>query len=296
MGPGAAGPSKLTSTGLTATAIYYADLEILAEEARHLGKAEDARRYAALAAEVRAAFQQKFFHAQTNQYDRGSQTAGAMPLVLGLAAADRREAVLTNLVREIRGGGNRVTAGDVGFMYVVRAMSDAGRGDVLYDMVCQQKGPGYADQLRKGATTLTEAWDADPNSSHNHCMLGHAEEWFYRGLAGIAPDPAGPGFQRFVLRPQPVGGVRWVKAHYDSIHGRIASHWQIEDGRFLWEISVPPNTTATVYVPTKDPAAVSEGGRSAQQAEGLRLLERGKNQAVFEAQSGNYKFSAPLDE
>ena len=91
-----------------------------------------------------------------------------MPLVLGLAAADRRKAVLTNLVREIRGGGNRVTAGDVGFMYVVRADADAGRGDVLYDMVCQQKGPGYANQLRKGATTLTEAWDADPNNSHNH--------------------------------------------------------------------------------------------------------------------------------
>ncbi|MGA2065442.1 MAG: family 78 glycoside hydrolase catalytic domain [Thermoguttaceae bacterium] len=294
IGPRGPGASQLTSPGLTATATYYADLVILAETARHLGKAEDARRYGGLAAEVRAAFQDKFFHAPSNLYDRGSQAAQAMPLVLGLVEADRREAVAENLVRAIRGGGNRVTAGDVGFMYVVRALSDADRGDVLCDMVRQPEGPGYADQLRKGATTLTEAWDADRRSSQNHCMLGHAEEWFYRGLAGIAPDPAGPGFKRFVLRPQPVGGLTWVRAHYDSVHGRIASHWRIEGGRFLWEITVPPNTTATVHLPAKDPAGVLVGGRPAAAAEGVRLLERGRERTVYEVPSGSYEFSAGI--
>jgi hypothetical protein len=178
-------------------------------------------------------------------------------------------------------------------MYVVGALDDGGRGDVLYDMVCQAKGPGYADQLRKGATTLTEAWDADPGSSQNHCMLGHAEEWFYRGLAGIAPDPAAPGFQRIVLRAQPVGDLTWVTAHYDSVQGRIASQWKIADGRFLWDITIPPNTTATVYVPAKDPSAVTESGRPAGQAEGVRPLPPKDGLAAYEVQSGSYRFAAP---
>ena len=247
-----------------------------------MGKADDARRYAALAAEVRTAFQKRFFHPQTNVYDRGSQTAQAMPLALGLVDVDRRAAVLENLVRTIRGGGNRVTAGDVGFMYLVRALSDADRGDVLYDIVCQADGPGYADQLRKGATTLTEAWDANPNCSQNHCMLGHAEEWFFRGLGGIVPDAAGPGFKRFALKPQLPDGLTWVKADYNSVHGRITSHWRIDGGRFFWQIVVPPNTTAVVRVPAKDSAPVTERGRPAEQAEGVRLVTRGKTAAVYD--------------
>jgi hypothetical protein len=293
IGPRGPGASQLTSTGLTATAIYYADLQVVAEAARSLVRADDARHYAECAAQVRVAFNRRFFDPKANRYDRGSQTAQAMPLVLGLAEPAHRAAVLANLVRDIRARGNRVTAGDVGFMYVVRALDDGGRGDVLYDMVCQADGPGYADQLRKGATTLTEAWDANPASSQNHCMLGHAEEWFYSGLAGIVPDAAAPGFQRIVLRAQPVGDLAWVTAHYDSVQGRITSQWKIAAGRFLWDITIPPNTTATVYVPAKDPGAVTESGRPAGQAVGVRPLPPKGGQAIFEVQSGSYRFAAP---
>lgn len=307
VGPRGPGESQLTSRGLTATAILYGDLSILAEAARWLGKDDDARTYAARAAEVRQAFNRRFFDPQKGLYDTGSQTAQAMPLVLGLVDEDRRGTVFESLVREVRAGRNRVTAGDVGFMFVVRALSDAGRGDVLYDMVVQDEGPGYAMQLARGATTLTEAWDASPASSHNHCMLGHAEEWFYRGLAGIVPDETGPGFKRIILRPQVVGDLTWVEAHHDSPHGRIESRWRAEGGRFDWEVAVPPNTTATVFVPTTDPARVTEGGVPAAKAPGVRTfgaeigfragypLVRPAGAAVLEVGSGRYRFSALLD-
>ena len=244
----------------------------MAETARRLDKTEDAKRYADLAVAVRTAFNKRFFHPEANQYDRGSQTAQAMPLVLGLVDEDRRSAVLENLVQRIREGGNRVTAGDVGFAYVVQALSQADRGDVLYDMVCQSDGPGYVDQLRKGATSLTEAWDANPHSSQNHCMLGHAEQWFYCGLAGIVPDPSGPGFKRFLLRPQIVGDVTWVRAHYDSVHGRIQSHWQLVSDDFIWEFTVPPHTTATVFVPAKSAGDVRSEDTAVERIPGVRLF------------------------
>jgi len=215
-----------------------------------------------------------------------------MPLVLGLVEPDQCASVLETLVRSIRANGNRVTAGDVGFMYVVRALTDAGRSDVLYDMVTQTNGPGYANQLRKGATTLTEAWDANPNSSHNHCMLGHAEEWFYTGLAGIRPDPSAPGFKRFVIQPAVVGNLTWVKAHHDSPYGRIVSAWETSGNRLALEVTVPPNTSATIHVPTSDAATVSEGGKLAMNVRGLKFLRSENGSAVFEAGSGQYRFSS----
>ncbi|MCY2993817.1 MAG: glycoside hydrolase family 78 protein [Planctomycetota bacterium] len=293
IGPRGPGESQLTSKGLTATAIYYGDLVIVAETAQQLGHAEDAKRYAEQAAQVRTAFNSQFFHPDQNRYDRGSQTAQAMPLVLGLVEADRRAAVLENLVQAVRANRNRVTAGDVGFMYVVRALSDAGRGEVLYDLVTQDDGPGYAYQLKHGATTLTEAWDTNPGSSQNHCMLGHVEEWFYRGLAGIVPGPARAGFKQFTLRPQVVGDLTWVKAHYDSVHGRISSHWRIADGKLVWDFTVPPNTTATVYMPAQDPATVTEGGRPIEQAQGVKFLRQENGAAIYAVPSGVYQFSAP---
>ena len=156
---------------------------------------------------MKEAFNRKFFNADKNQYDRNSQTANAMPLVLGLVPEDRRAAVLDGLVAQIRAGGNRVTAGDVGFNYLMRALSDGGQGNVLYDMLIRDDGPGYAYQLKKGATSLTEAWDTNPGSSQNHCMLGHIEEWFYRGLGGISSDPSGPGFKKIIIKPQIVGDL-----------------------------------------------------------------------------------------
>jgi len=294
IGPRPPGPSQLTSFGLTATAIYYGDVMILAQTARLLGKTDDAFRYGKLAGEVRTAFNTRFFHRNTDLYDTGSQTAQAMPLVLGLVEQTHRDTVLATLVNSIRTNGNRVTAGDVGFMYVVRALTDAGRSDLLYDLVTQTNGPGYADQLRKGATTLTEAWDANPNSSHNHCMLGHAEEWFYTGLAGIRPDPSAPGFRKFIISPAIVGDLTWVKAHHGSPYGRIESSWNKSGNRLTLDVTVPPNTTATIHVPTGDPATVREGGKSATEVPGLKFLRSEKGAAMFGAGSGSYQFSSEL--
>ena len=219
--------------------------------------------------------------------------AQAMPLVLGRSTWTARPAVLENLVRAICAGGNRVTAGDVGFTYL-SAPSDADRGDVLYDIVCQPTARATPTSSAKARRRSRKPGTPIQTASQNHCMLGHAEEWFFRGLGGIVPDAAGPGFKRFALMPQLPEGLTWVKADYNSVHGRIASHWRIDGGRLLWQIVVPPNTTAVVRVPAKDSAPVTESGLPADQAEGVRLVTRGKTAAVYEARSGSYQFSAPI--
>jgi hypothetical protein len=293
-GPNPPGESQLSPRGLTATAIYYQDIAILQQMARLLGKQEDADTYGKLAGEVRLAFNKRFFHADVNQYERNSQTANAMPLTLGLVPDDRRAAVLDNLVKVLRANGNGVNAGDIGFMYLVRALSDGGRGDVLYDVVCQEKRPGYMFQLKKGATTMTETWDCYPNWSQNHCMLGHAEEWFYRGLGGIRPDPAGPGFKRFIVAPQVVGDLVSTTATYRSMYGNIVSDWRREGDQLTLDVTVPANSSATVFVPTKDAASVAESNKPAAQADGITFLRVAPNAAVYNVQAGHYRFRSQM--
>jgi len=292
VGPAGNGPSQLTSIGLTATGLYYQDIDTLAKIARVLGRSGDAEALSALAAEVRGAFNAAFAHAGEAYYDRDSQTANAMPLVLGLVEPGDRQALLQRLAGGIGANGDRITAGDVGFSYVVRALTDGGQGGVLYDMIVQDQGPGYIHQLRQGATSLIEAWDANRGASQNHCMLGHAEEWFYRGAAGIRVDEQHPAFAHFTLRPQMVRGLDWVRAEYDSVRGTIGSSWNRAGRQITWTVTIPPNTTATVWVPAGGADSVTESGRPAAAAPGLRFERMDDGCAVFEAASGTYRFES----
>ena len=269
-------------------------MTILAAAAALLGKADESKGFEAQARAIREAFNRTFLNAEKNCYDRDSQTANAMPLALGLVPEDRRAAVLEGLVAQIRAGGNRVTAGDVGFHYLVKALSEGGRGDVLYDMLIRDDGPGYAYQLKMGATSLTEAWDTNPRQSQNHCMLGHVEAWFYNGLGGIACDPAGPGFKKIIIKPQIAGDLPGARVSYGSPYGPIVSNWTREGGVLTLEVTIPPNTSATVHVPATEASGITESGKPAEKAEGLKYLRMQDGAAVFAAASGTYKFKSKI--
>jgi alpha-L-rhamnosidase len=253
IGPGAPGESQLTSRTATASGVWYEDLTAMAQVATLLGHAEDAGGYRKQAAAVRSAYNAKLFDPGTNEYDadhRGrSQTANAMPLALGMVPAGHEAAVLANLVADIRAHQDHVTAGDVGFHYVVRALTDFGRSDVLAAMLARTDAPSYGYQLRQGATTLTEAWDANRDSSQNHFMLGHGEEWFYRGLAGIAVDMARGPAEAIVLRPGLLAGVGSAAASYRSPMGEIELAWQRTGARARVELTIPAGAQAHVVLP-----------------------------------------------
>lgn len=277
IGPRPPGQAQLTSVGLTSTATYFRDLDILAKAATLLGRSDDAARYTALAADVRTAFHARFYDAAAGHYEKGSQTALAMPVAAGLAEPRQQAQLVRQLAANVERNRFRVTAGDVGFAYVVKALTDFGHGNTMYRMMTQDEGPGYVMQLQKGATTLTEAWDARTGSSHNHLMLGHAEAWLYRGLAGIQQAPGSVAFDRIIIRPQIVDlatrdGRAWAKATFRSPRGMITSHWVREEDRLRLTIDVPSSSRAEVWLPGEQatgrgagfpvPRARSEAGLS----------------------------------
>jgi alpha-L-rhamnosidase len=170
----------------------------------------------------------------------------------------------------------------------------------VYRMIDRTDPPGYGHMLKLGFKTLSERWDK-PGSSMNHCMFGHIQEWFQQSVVGIRQAPDGFAFNRLLLRPEPVGDLTSASGYYDSVRGRIESRWRIEDRRFHWHITVPPNTTAEVHVPTADADKVTEGGRPAKQSQGVTFLraepardtEPGIGRAIFKVGSGEYEFCFP---
>jgi alpha-L-rhamnosidase len=149
--------------------------------------------------------------------------------------------------------------------------------------------PSWGFMIGNGATTIWERWDGyvkgrgfqNPGmNSMNHWAFGAVGEWMWRTIAGLNPDDSAPGWAKFDVRPIPGGGLTSAEATYDSIHGPIRVSWEVAGGAITLRVSVPPNTRATVHVPTSDAASVTESGKPVK--------------PVSEVGSGEYTFRARL--
>ncbi len=290
LGPKHPGVSQLTPKSVTATAIYYYDLDIAAKSAALLGKAQDAADYQKLAAVVRKAYNKEFFNNITKQYATGSQAANAMSVYMGLVDKKDKPTVINNIVKDLRDRGNSLTAGDIGFRYLLRVLDDAGRSDVIYDMNSHDDVPGYGYQLAHGATSLTESWAALPSVSNNHFMLGHLMEWFYSGLAGIRAAEGSIAFNKIEISPEVVGNVTWASANCQSPYGVISSSWKTQDDEFTLNITIPANTTARIYLPVGNNAVITDGYRPIKNIKSIKLMGYHDGKALIAVGSGSYTF------
>lgn len=290
IGPKPPGESQLTPKGVTATAIYYYDLTILSKVASVLGKADDEKKYSIKAEEVKKAFNEKFFNKETKQYATGSQTANAIAVYVNLVEPEHKSAVIDNIVTDIRNRNNSLTAGDIGYRYLLRVLEDAGRSDVINNMNNRSDVPGYGYQLAAGATALTESWQGADNASNNHFMLGHLMEWFYSGLGGIRCAPNTVAFKQIIIRPEVADDISFAKATHLSPYGLISSEWKRDDKGFSLNVTIPNNTTATLYIPTEPAATISEGGKPVSENKNLKYLGNKEGRAIIESGSGTYSF------
>ncbi len=285
-GPKPPGEAQLTSKGLTATAMYYHDITILEKVARILGNTEDEVFYKKRGADVKNAFNARFFDPVNMKYEKGSQTAYAMPLELGLVEPQYKAAILANLVKEIKTTNYALTAGDIGFHYLVSALQNGGESEILYKMNSRNDVPGYGYQLARGATALTESWPALKNVSNNHFMLGHLMEWFFNGLGGIKPSETALAFKEFVIKPELVGDLSEVNVHFETMFGIVKSHWKKSATSIEMNLDVPVNTHAFIYLPTQNANKVTENGKrikyKIEKTEGQRI--------VLKLGSGAYNF------
>ncbi|MDR3118215.1 MAG: glycoside hydrolase family 78 protein [Mediterranea sp.] len=261
-GPFRAGFSRNTPVPLVATAHYYMYILHMEDAARLTGNTPDADRYRRLAGEVKSAFNNRFLDRKTTQYGTGSQCSNALPLFLNLPEDDGQYVrTLHNLVQDIQAHGNRLTTGDVGNRYLIGALARNGMHGLIYRMFDHDEAPGYGFQLKMGATTLTEQWDPRQGSSWNHFMMGQIDEWFFNALAGIQIDAAAEGNEAIIIRPQPVEGLTRVSASTETPWGKVSVEWRRKGESLELEVTIPPNATATVYLPGSEEGKVVGSGK-----------------------------------
>jgi hypothetical protein len=283
IGPARPGFSQHTPQGLTATATYYYIVSKMKNIASITGNKNDALFFTNLAATIKNSFNQKFYNSVANIYGTGSQTANAIALYTGLVPDQEKEKVLNKFIESIKSNNNALTAGDIGYKYVLKVLTDAGRSDVIFDMNNRSDVPGYGYQIAAGATALTESWQALPSVSNNHFMLGHIMEWFYEGLAGIGQLPGSTAYKHIRIQPKVVGNITSAAASYQSMYGTISSAWNKTSTHFVLDLTIPVNTDAEIILPVTASMHIFQNGI-------LKNPVIVNGNAIVHVGSGIYKF------
>jgi alpha-L-rhamnosidase len=289
-----------TSRPLIGTAYCYLNVKLMARAAQRLGKTDDEKHYTDLAAKIRDGFNRRLFNPQTAQYEGATQTSYVLPLAFGLVPDEFRAKVIQNLVDDIMiQHQGYTTVGLLGMQWLMEVLTETGHADVALTIATRTKRPSWGYMIAQGATTIWERYDMntrDPGMNSEALLIqtGDLEAWFYQALAGINYDPEHPGFKDIVMHPRVVPELTFVRASLDSPQGKISSSWQAQKGEFDWNIVVPPNATATVFIPSADPDNVRESGKPAAHAEGVKFLRVENDAAIFQIGSGSYAFTCPL--
>ena len=280
-------PIALTSTSAWA---YYAG--IISKTAKILGKDEDAQTYAKLSEDIKQRLNKRFLDPATGVYaNPKSQTAHLLPLAMDLVPKSKRDLVVNSLVNSVHLANDHLNTGFLGTAYLLTTLTEEGYADLAAKIVNQPDYPSWKTLMNEGV--LKENWKGE------HAMMpslgGPIGAWLYKAVLGIRPDPAGPGFKRIIIKPEPVGDLTWAKGSYKSIRGKIATEWQKKDNSFTLDVRIPVNTTATVYIPAAKLKNITESGIPVKKANGVKFIRIENNNAVLQIESGSYNFVSLKD-
>jgi alpha-L-rhamnosidase len=260
------------------------------------GRSAEAMQCAERLANLRPLIHQTYFQPEKGTYIFNNQSSLAMALYARIPPPELRTKILSQLEQEIVvAKQGHLDTGLVGTFVLLDLLIQENRHDLIALILAQTTYPGWGYLLNElGLKTWPETWSGW--GSHVILVTATPGSWFFEGLGGILPDPRQPGFRHFTLRPAVVKGVEWVKCGYQSPYGEIASRWKRERGAFTWDVRVPPNTTATLHVPARDQASVTESGRPVAQAAGVKFLRHENGAAIFAVGAGNYRFASSVRE
>lgn len=326
-----------TALRLTSTWYYCHDVVVLSKIAHILGNHEDAEKYAQLSDKIKEAFNREFL--QEDRYcgekyadlrkraellvpggtpaakkdemikkilplfAPSSQTSNVLPLFLDMVPEDKKADVLKNLVDDIIvTQSTHLNTGIVGTRYIFDTLTKFGHTDLAYKLATQTTYPSWGYMIQEGATTLWERWEYLANAgmnSHNHIMFGTVDAWFYKVLAGIGLDPAGPGFRRIIIKPYPVGNLKYASASVKTIRGTVSSSWARHDRSLVLNVTLPFNSEAKVHIPKMglEKVIVKEGEKTIWEngsyVEGVAGITGGREDGdyvTFDVGSGSYSF------
>ncbi|TDQ06949.1 glycoside hydrolase family 78 protein [Pedobacter metabolipauper] len=240
-----------SSLEYTSSVYYYVDAVILSKAAKMFGKQSDYAFYSTLAEKIKTAINTKYFNRETAIYGKGVQTELSVALQWGIVPEEFKARVAENLAKRVAADGMHLDVGVLGAKAILNALSDNGQAETAYKIAAQDTYPSWGWWIVNGATTLYENWNiqATQDISLNHMMFGEIGGWFFKGLGGIKIDEQQPGFKNILLKPNFVSGLDHFEATHDGPYGKIVSSWKRSGNSVIYKVTVPANSSATVYFP-----------------------------------------------
>jgi alpha-L-rhamnosidase len=287
-------PNDMISVAFTAYS-----LSLMINIAEILGEKEDAAKYRQHLQQVKTGFNNEYV-TPSGRLVAGSQTAYVLALHFDLLPENLRAQAVARLVKRIHEKKDHLSTGFVGTPYLLAVLSENGHKDLAYKLLLNKDFPSWGYPITQGSTTMWERWDSyrhdkgfqSPRmNSFNHYTYGAVGDWMYRNITGIDTDAAGTGagYGRFRIAPLPGGDICWAKAGLRTMYGQISVQWQITEGCFSLEATVPPNTEAEIVLPVADLGAVTESDNPIDKA--LGVCSSVTNGAVVcQVGSGVYRF------
>lgn len=284
-----------TKSEVIATAYFAYLADLMTEIAKVTNHPDDAKRYARIAAETRQAFATTFIKADRSILG-SSQTGYALAFTMGLVPDSMRREMSDGFAAEIHKYDDHLATGFIGTPRLLPGLHAAGRDDLAYRLLLTETKPSWLYPVTVGATTMWERWDAWDGkhakggmNSLNHYAFGSVGEYLYGMIGGIQAEE--PGYKKIRIAPVIEKGLTWAKVSYDSIRGKIVSNWSNERAKLTMEVTIPPNTTATIHVPTSSPDQVQESGLPLSKAKGIKILRAESGVLLLEVGSGSYQFT-----
>ncbi len=271
----------------TSSIYYYVDALILSKAANLLKKEGDYEKYVALSNNIKEAINRKYLNTKTGIYGSGFQTELSAALFWGIVPEEFREKVAMNLAKRVIADDEHIDVGLLGTKTILNALSENGFSDLAYKVASKETYPSWGWWIVNGATTLFENWKLGTKSdgSLNHIMFGEIGAWYYKALGGIKPDPDKPGFKNIILEPHFVSNHNNFEARHNGPYGEIISSWNRSDGKIIYTVTIPPNSTATLYL----------NGRKITQNKKINksstLNNQKNNLLIFSLEAGSYEFT-----
>jgi alpha-L-rhamnosidase len=292
--------SRITNGKLIATAYYYHLLQLMQQFADIVNRPNDKKEFHALSNKIKVAFTDSFYNKTEHYYGNNTVTANLLPLYFNMISANEKQKVFENIVDVITKKNNsHISTGVIGTQWLMRTLNNYGRADIAYTLASNKTYPSWGYMVENGATTIWELWNGNTASpqmnSQNHVMLlGDLITWMYEDVAGIKSSDTAVAFKQIIMQPAVNDKLTYAKASYHSMYGIIKSEWKKEAGTFKWNISIPANTSAIIYIPAASNGKIAEHDKAIQNNDDIHFIKMENSKAVYKISSGDYVFTSTM--
>jgi alpha-L-rhamnosidase len=292
------GRSAVTDKYLIAQCFFAHSTDLVLRTAKILDEQDEVKKYGDLLKRIRDAFVKEYV-TPNGRLVSGTQTAYVLALNFDMLPEARRTETAQKLVDNIKSYGNHLTTGFLGTPYLCHVLSRFGYSDVAYTLLLQDTYPSWLYPVKMGATTIWERWDGiKPDStfqtpgmnSFNHYAYGAIGDWMYRVVAGIDTEESGVGYKRIVIKPVMGKQLSFASAALETLYGKVSSSWMDEADRIIVSLTIPHNTTATVYLPADKVDVITESGKTLSALKEITVIGIEGQYVVLKIGSGNYQF------